>query len=261
MAIPAASSVDSLTRVITLVSLAIGVFATWKALPMDAEIKRLEAETQRLDLALKKADAELRTIESSRKVTLELYQEVKKVIANKEKDPREEDAVRVLVEALAEDPFRWKLLRVIAVGAGSKEVKETAAANSRFYEDQAVVQSATIAPPNPAPASVKSGEIGAYNIDIFFCESKRATSEPIARTALELKPAAGKGRWRVRALPESINQQPGYGVVESEIRYTPPDEKPIANSFAKLLSSKDIKFKFRETSYPTPGYISAFVCQ
>jgi hypothetical protein len=109
--------VDLLTRVVTLLSLAVAGYAAWIALPADAEIKRLQSETQRLDLALKRADADLKSIESQRKVTLELYQEVKKVIEKKDKDPREEDAVRILVESLADDPFRWKLLGVIAVGA------------------------------------------------------------------------------------------------------------------------------------------------
>jgi hypothetical protein len=130
-------ALDVVTKLVTLFSLGLAAFAAWKALPVDAEIKRLQAETQRLDLALKQADADLKGLESSRKVTLEPYQEVKKVIEKKDKDPREEDAVRVLVEALAGEPFRWKLLKVIAVGAKSAEVKETAAATSKFYQKEA----------------------------------------------------------------------------------------------------------------------------
>jgi len=75
--------IETLTKLVTLVSLCLAVFAAWKALPVDEEIKRLQAETQRLDLALKQADSELKGLESSRKITLELYQEVKKVIEKK----------------------------------------------------------------------------------------------------------------------------------------------------------------------------------
>ena len=45
---PSPPVLDWVTKVITLVSLAIAVIAAWKALPADAEIKRLQAETQRL---------------------------------------------------------------------------------------------------------------------------------------------------------------------------------------------------------------------
>ena len=115
-------TLDVVTKFITVFSLGLAAFAAWKALPYDAEIKQLQAETQRLDLALKQADADLKGLESNRKVTLELYQEVKSVIQKKDKDQREEDAVRVLVESLADDPLRWKLLNVIAAGARSVEV-------------------------------------------------------------------------------------------------------------------------------------------
>jgi hypothetical protein len=257
---PSPPVLDWVTKVITLVSLAIAVIAAWKALPADAEIKRLQAETQRLDLALKQADAELRGLESSRKVTLELYQEVKKVIEKRENSPREEDAVRVLVESLADDPFRWKLLRVMAVGARSTEVKETAAATSKFYEDESVVQ--TRPPSSLGAAQAASGSpFGAFNVDIFYCEVKRATSEPLARAALQLRTSGDTGRWRVRELPESINRQPGYGVATSEIRFTPPEERPVAEALAKALANKGVSLQFRETSYPTPRYVSVFICQ
>ncbi|HYD80089.1 MAG TPA: hypothetical protein VEC06_09805 [Paucimonas sp.] len=258
---PSSATVDFLTKAVTLVSLALGIFATWKALPADAEIKRLQAETQRLDLALKQADAELKNLESNRKLTFELYQEVKKVIEKEDKDPREEDAVRVLVESLADEPFRWKLLKVIAVGAQSEEVKEIAAATSKFYEEEVSVQARPGAAPKPAEANAAHAGAGAYNVDFFFCEDKQPTSEPLARAARDLKSPSDTGRWRVRALPRTINQQPGYSITVNEIRYTPPEEKPVADALAKMLSAKGLQFKFHETSFPTPGYVSVFICQ
>ncbi|HEX3233174.1 MAG TPA: hypothetical protein VHR41_03180 [Gemmatimonadales bacterium] len=254
------SAIDIATKGITVVSLALGVFATWKALPADAEIKRLQAEATRLDLAIKQADADLKGLESSRKVTLELYQEVKNVIEKKGKDPREEDAVRVLVESLADDPFRYKLLKVIAIGAKDTLVKQEAAATSAFYEDEAAVPTQVLPANADEPRTAAAG-LGGYNVDFFFCERKRATSEPIARAALNIKGKGDTGRWRVRLLPESINQQPGYGIAGNEIRFTPPDERPAAEALAAALSKSNVQARLRETLYPTPHYISAFVCQ
>jgi hypothetical protein len=251
---------DSLTKFITLISLGLAAFATWRALPADQEIKRLQVATQQLDLALKQADAQLKNLESSRRVTLELYQEVKKVIEKTEKDPREEEAVRVLVETLADDPLRWRLLKVIAVGAKSTEVKKNAAATSRFYEEESVVQARSVATDPSAPTTTLASA-GAYNVDFFFCERKRDTSEPLARAAVGMKPPGTTGRWRVRVLPESINQQPGYGIEASEIRFTPPDERPVADSLAQSLAARGTKVELHETSYPTPGYVSVFICQ
>ena len=172
-------TLDVFTKFVTVLSLGIAAFAAYKALPLDAEIKRLDAETRRLENELKQADAELKALESSRKVTLELYQEVKKVIEKKDKDQREEDAVRVLVEALADGPFRWKLLEVIAVGAQNAKVKETAAATSKFYQEEAQVQSVAPPAPSAAPASAIAGP---FNVDFFYCEKRQSTSERAART-------------------------------------------------------------------------------
>jgi hypothetical protein len=249
---------DGATKAITLVSLALAAYAAWIALPADTEIKRLQGETQRLDLALKKADADLKNVESGRRVTLELYQEVKKVIEKKDKDPREEDAVRVLVEALADDPFRWKLLGVIAVGAKDSSVKESAAATSKFYREDAQAQDTST---GIAQASSSNSGVGSYNVDFFYCEKTRATSEPIAQTALLLKSASDTGRWRIRTLPESINQQPGYSIQSNVIRFTPPEERPVADALARALASKGVKVKFQEIPYPTPNYVSVFICQ
>lgn len=256
-----ASAFAGVTQAITLVSLALGAFATWRALPLDDEIKRLQAETTRLDLALKQADAELKNLEAGRRITLELYAEVKKVIEKKDREPREEEVMRVLIESLADDPFRWKLLQVLAVGAQAPEVKQAAAATSRFYEEEAGVKAPPPAAP-PAPATAAGGVgVGAYNVDIFYCEARRATAEPLAKAALALRGPTDTGRWRLRALPESINQQPGYGVAVSEIRYTPPDERPAAEALAQALRGRGIDPKYRETAYPTPNYVSVFVCQ
>jgi hypothetical protein len=262
---PPPSLLDWATKAVTLVSLALAAYAAGVAIPADAEIKRLQGEMQRLDLALKKADADLKNLESNRKVTLELYQEVKKVIEKKDKDSREEDAVRVLVESLADDPFRWKLLGVIAVGAKDLSVKETAAATSKFYQEDAQTQlpssNTADAKSNTAAANPLETGIGSYNIDFFFCEKKQPTSKPLAQAALSLKSASDTGQWRIRALPESINQQPGYSIQSNVIRFTPPDERPVADALAKALATKGIKVQFQEISYPTPKYVSVFICQ
>lgn len=257
---PFSSIIDTVSKAITVFSLALGVFATWLALPADSEIKKLQAETAKLDLALKQADADLKSDESSRKITLELYQEVKKVIEKTDKNPREEDAVRVLVESLADDPFRWKLLQVISVGAKSPEVKVKAAATATYYQDQSVVQTRPI-PSESVTTTTKKAMLSSYNVDIFFCEEKRVTSELVAKAALNLKSEDDTGRWRVRLLPESINQQPGYGITGNEIRFTPPEERPIAQALATSLSTIGVQIQLRETAYPTPNYVSVFICQ
>jgi hypothetical protein len=259
---PKPGPLDQASKLLTIVSLAVAVFAAWKALPMDAEIKQLQAQTQRLDLSLKQAEAELRGQESARKLSLDLYQEVKKVIEKKDKNPREEDALRVLVESLAEDPFRYKLLTVIAIGATSEDVKSAAKESSTFFREELQVQQDARARPAAAPeaAPVAGGATGSYNIDLFYCEAQRAVAEPLARAVLAARQAGDKGRWRVRSLPESVNQQPGYGVASSEVRFNAPLERAVADVMLARLAAQGVRASLRESASPTPAYLSVFIC-
>ncbi|MFA9441064.1 hypothetical protein ACDA63_15620 [Uliginosibacterium sp. sgz301328] len=81
------------------------------------------------------------------------------------------------------------------------------------------------------------------------------------RAVLNLQTAGSTTRWRVRALPESVNQQPGCGICQGEIGFTPPDEAVTAKALAKALYDRGSTAALHETSYPTPGYVSVFVCQ
>ncbi|MBC8026480.1 MAG: hypothetical protein H7Y89_10835 [Steroidobacteraceae bacterium] len=254
---------DKIKNFVTIISLCIAVFAAWKAIPADAEIKKLQARTAELDLQLKQADANLKAIESTREFSFALYKEVKSVIDSSASTSRQEDAVRVLVESLAEDPLRSKLLSVIAASAKNPEVKAAASATSKFYEEQTRV-SVTPAPTAaasgaaaPAPTSVAS----ALSVDFFYCELKRGTSEPIAQAARNAKPSGARGSWRARLLPESINQQPSYQITSSVIRFNPPGEREAAQELAKSLAERNVTARLQETDYPTPGYVSVFICQ
>ncbi|WP_148714128.1 hypothetical protein [Chitinolyticbacter meiyuanensis] len=254
---------DASTKGISLFSLAIAAYAAWRALPLDQEVKRLSqvAEEQRqrtveLDNQLKQANAELQRAESERKLTLELYKEVQAVLALDRKDPRREDAVRVLVESLADDPFRWKLLQALAVGASSEDVQRKAGTTASFYRDEAVNAVA----PATSTAPAESGQAyGSYNVDFFHCERGGEATRTAANAALSLRPAGSTARWRPRLLPDEINLQPGYRISGRLIRYN-PDEADAAKRLAAALAKQGQPFQLMQIGYPTPRYLSVFFC-
>jgi len=253
--------VESATKWISLVSLIIAVVAAFKALPLDADIKSLQAESVRLKLSLDKAKADMEQAEASRKLTMDLYKEVLAVLGHKDRDPREEEAIRVLVESLADDPFRWKLLQALAVGAKSPEVQKKADTSSTFYREEHVVTLAAQSNVETKPAANAGSRYGAYNIDAFYCEATKTRSQALAANVQSVKDAGASGRWRVRMLPEDVNMQPGYSITTNLIRYN-ADEKPIAEALAKDLQAKlGVQFQAKEIAYPTPNYVSVFFCQ
>lgn len=265
-----AISLETASKVLTVVSLGIAVLAAWKALPLDAELKELQAQTQRLDLdlratesKLKETETRLKETESSRKLSFDLYQEVKKVLERKENQPRDEEVLRVLIESLAEDPFRYKLLSVLAVGATTPEAKRSATESSEFFREEVQLSTNQQSAATPATSKpvVKDEGVGNYDIDVFYCAGKRTTSEPLAREVVGLKGPGESGRWRLRALPESVNQQPGYGVSANEIRFNAPEELTVAKKLQQRLANTGVTATLRETQSPTKWYVSIFVCQ
>ena len=245
-------NLDVASKALTLCSLAIAVVAAATALPLDAELKTLATETQRLDNELKlasarlqEAEAQLKQAESGRKLSFDLYQEVKKVLENKERSARDEEALRVLIESLAEDPFRYKLLSVLAVGSATDSVKLLAAESSRFYQEEAALASLEQRTSRPVAPAAGGRSLTNYDVDVFFCVQKRETSEPVAKQLLALKRSDESGRWRLRALPETINQQPGYGIRSTEIRYNAPEEAAQAQALVERLSSAGVQAALR----------------
>jgi hypothetical protein len=252
-----ASLLRLLGKGVTLVTLCVALYAAWLAVPADAELKALQAETQRLDNELKEADAALKNLESDRKLAMELYKEVRDVLSRKEATRREEEAVRVLVESLADDPFRVKLLDVLATGARSEEVREVAAETSNFFKQEVQVERDDEFDSSvPIPAS----NLASLNVDVFYCEKQKASSEPIANAALGVKARADLGRWRTRSLPESINQRPGYRIDSNVLRFNAPEERAVAEELAARLKAKSIDVELRESVSRTPNYLAVFIC-
>ncbi len=271
-----ALNLDAASKVLTLISLGIAVAAAWVALPLDAQLKQLQAETQQLDNQLKLAAARIRETEtqlketetrlkeaeSARKLTFDLYQEVKAILEKKDRAPRTEEALRVLIEALAEDPFRYKLLDVLAVGSATESGKKAAAESSTFFREEAALATRTIEATSSSLVASPSGRsLTNYDIDVFYCAEKRASSEPIARRIASLKEPNETGRWRLRSLPESVNQQPGYRVRSNEVRYNAPDESRQAEILKERLQALGIQVNLRATAQSTRWYLSIFVCQ
>ncbi|WP_255990823.1 hypothetical protein [Chitinolyticbacter albus] len=261
---PVGHWLDLSTKAISLISLAIAAYAAYRALPLDQEIAELnraakeqERKTTEIDNALKLARADLERAESERRLTLELYKEVQAVLALDHKDPRREDAVRVLVESLADDPFRWKLLQALAVGASSQEVQRKAGSTASFYREESVVPAAPAAP--AARPEAKTSAYAGYNIDLFHCERRAAAGKAEAASALTLRPKAGAGRWRIRLLPDEINLQPGYQVSGRLIRHN-ADETVAARQLADALAGQGLPVQLALIAYPTPHYLSIFFC-
>lgn len=260
-------------KLATLVSAVGAILAAVFAWPLDTEIKKLQADTSRVELGLKQAEANLKASESSRKLAMDLYQEVRKVLQAEKSNPREEEALRVLVESVAEEPFREKLLNALAVGAKAADVRKKAGDSAKFFSEGGIAPSASVlagaaSSVSSATGMIKSVPIGlevlkgldTFNVDFFYCEHGAQAYKDITEKAAMLRAAEAVTRWRSRMLPDSINRQPGYSLHGNIIRHN-REESIEAGQLAELLKrSFGIEMRLEGIDYPTPGYLSAFFC-
>ncbi len=262
------TALDHSSKVLAIGSAVVALVAAWKTLPLDAELKRLQIRTEDLNQGLneaegrlKEAEAQLRAAESDRKLSFDLYQEVRKILERKDKTETDEEVLRILIESLAEDPFRYKLLSALAVSASNPQVKRSASESSTFYQEESLV--AQRAPVRSAADTdaVRASPVGSMDVDVFYCAARQGTAEPIARSVLTLKQPNESGRWRLRLLPESVNQQPGYGITGNEIRYNVPDETAAAQALAGRLANVGYPVSLRPSRQSTRWYVSVFICQ
>ena len=256
-----AAWMEQLSKGLSLVSLAVAVVAAWYALPLDKQMKELQAEAVRLDNALKVSEAELKRLEASRALSLELFKEVRAVLSTTEANARQEEAVRVLVESLAEDPFRWKLLQAIASASDHPEVRQKAEVSANFYQEEAALpMTAAVSDRSPPKASAAAKPYAYLRIDWFYCVATESRSKPLAEAAKQLRDDTMTGSWRIRALPKEINARVGYQIGNNVIRHNPDELRAAQRLQADLKSMMQLDVQLMEIAYPTPDYLSVFFC-
>ena len=91
------------SKAISLISLVIAAIAASYARPLDKKLKALDAETKALQNAQIQQDLEIKRLQTTRELSIKLYEEVKEVLRLKDHSIKEEEAVRVLVDSLADD--------------------------------------------------------------------------------------------------------------------------------------------------------------
>ena len=84
-------------------------------------------------------------------------------------------------------------------------------ARAQVLRVQAQLAQRNAAPPPAATTKAASTAIGSMDIDVFYCAAKQASSGGL-RASLSSCSSGETGRWRLRFLPDSVNQQPGYGI-------------------------------------------------
>jgi hypothetical protein len=128
-------------------------------------------------------------------------------------------------------------------------------------EDLAVADASltNAGPQTGAGLSPSASIYGTFNVDVFYCENQGSKVQQDAERLVGLRGSA-PGRWRVRVLRESVNRGSSYRLSGNEIRYNPTEERVAKLLQAEAQAELGLAFELVPTGYPTPSYVSAFVC-
>jgi hypothetical protein len=177
-------------------------------------------------------------------------------------------AARSLVETLlstmepAESELRVGLLRSLAIRApeSQREVLNVALKQEEvFRQYHQELREKALMWSKEAEGNLHN--LSAYRLDMFHCSGSgsdvfKERAEGFARQ-MEGQVKAVK----VRELAPSINASPGYGVIQTEIRYEEASEAAVAKQLQQALSgSPPAAVPLRTVRTSTPLYLSVFVC-
>ena len=237
-----------------LLALAAG-YSAWQMNATEKSLKETERSLKTRESERKDSEETRANRESIEKKQLLVYDAVVKSLESG--DAKKQSVSKALVTALLEDPLRTELLVVLTTSAApeiKKEAQATIAQESTFKAEERVVR---------AEPRAKPTDWADWDFDIFWCERSGSAAQAQAeKMKKQLESEGAKGRIRVRLLPDSINDRPGYQHAGYVVRYNAGEEAqsnrlkalgdPIVGPAASFVTS---------ISYQsTPWYLSAFLC-
>ncbi len=110
-----------------------------------------------------------------------------------------------------------------------------------------------------------------YDFDIFYCQYRTdldatALQSANAVKALRRLDPNASGRWRVRPLSPEQNATPGFRISDAIIRVSAKDELTLAQQMQTIIKQRRTldaasdSVRIQAINYPTPYYLSVFVC-
>jgi hypothetical protein len=136
-------------------------------------------------------------------------------------------------------------------------------------QDQKKLEGVKAAALAPLSLTLSAGNPEGYDVDIFWCrgggEEQRFAA---AKTLAEKLTGSGQklasvtlGRVRLRALTLEKQSNPGYPSYGFEVRGEEREAR-AANELVRFSNANlaGVQFVYRQSTQPTPGYLSMFVC-
>jgi hypothetical protein len=220
-------------------------------------------------------------------ITLKVFDEVKDIYKTEKQSPEilvsRLSAVSALILAVPDQAIKERLGE--AVGAALQQ--QTKSSNAEAAQqalsiksslDAGIFDASIVEQSTPAEVvstkqiknwaeqgSAGSPKWGALTYNLFWCENANspngAYQAAAQAQALKTLDPNARGEWRVRKLPRSVNERPGYQIHRNVIRTSSDEETAIAKTMIEVLAQHgSTGFTIEQINYPSPASISIFFC-
>ena len=246
---------ERLQLIVSIVLAAAAGYSAWQMNATEKSLKETERSLKTRESERKDSEEMRANRESIEKKQLLVYDAVVKSLESG--DAKKQSVSKALVTALLEDPLRTELLVVLTTSAApeiKKEAQATIAQESAFKAEERVVRAA---------ARAKPTDWADWDFDIFWCErSGNAAQAQADKMKKQLEAEGAKGRIRVRLLPDSIHDRPGYQHAGYVVRYNAGEEAQSdrLKSLGDTVVGPAGAFVSSISYQATPWYLSAFLC-
>jgi hypothetical protein len=242
---------DQTSKVLAaLTTISTGLLA-WIGYMATAQRDALEASVKTSQVALGQQAEERQRLSGQRDVNLKVYDVV--VSAIQDSSQRRQEIARSLVYAMIPDTSLQQGFLEALRQEGVPAVRRVVARDLAFDDS---TQQARVA------ARAAGTRTGTARIDLFWCEKSGAPAQRVMQEVAKNLRRAGLAR--VRSLPATVNDRPGYYVWGYQVRFEANEQGDAEKLRNAMLSAMPAAGKTSVTlvpvSSPTPGYLSAFAC-
>jgi hypothetical protein len=256
------SDTQWLPKVNLILTMVLAAMGLW--LNFNTQQQRQTLDAIGLEVAASRNEREERN--AREQLRLQLFDKVS--LSLRDGNPEHIAAARTLVESLlstmepSESELRVGLLRSLAMRAPEvqrealKQALDQEDAFRQYHEElreKAVLWS--------KEAEGNLDKLAVYRIDVFYCSGPATDTFKAKAEALAARTQGQVKAVKVRELAPSINASPGYGVIQTEIRFEASSEAAAARQLQQLMSDDPAKpLTLRQVRTATPLYLSVFVC-
>ncbi|MBE0587167.1 MAG: hypothetical protein IH617_03870 [Hydrogenophaga sp.] len=257
-----ATDMQWLPKLNLLLTMVLAVMGLW--LNYSSQQQRQSLESIQAEVAASKDEREERA--SREQLRFQLFDKV--TLSLREGNAEHVAATRTLVESLlstmdpAEVELRIGLLRSLALRAPEQQRDAMNQALSqeeafRLYHEE--LREKAVLWSKEAEGNLDN--LSAYRMDMFYCSGGAASPFKAKAEGFARQMEGQVKAVKVRELAPSINASPGYGVIQTEIRFEDASEAAVAQQLQQLLSAEPAKpVPLRQVRTHTPLYLSVFVC-